>query len=68
VACLLLLLLWLPTTLFAFFLSLFSDLDHTNKDLRDSLVDWLNWLHTDLGFEGWRFDFVRGFAGKYVKE
>lgn len=45
-----------------------ADLDHTNKDLRDSLVDWLNWLHTDIGFEGWRFDFVRGFAGKYVKE
>jgi alpha-amylase len=31
-------------------------------------VDWLNWLKTDLGFEGWRFDYVRGFAAEYVKE
>ncbi|KAI3436462.1 hypothetical protein D9Q98_005879 [Chlorella vulgaris] len=44
------------------------DLDHHNKELRDSLVDWLNWLKTDLGFEGWRFDYVRGFAAEYVKE
>ncbi|EFN58641.1 hypothetical protein CHLNCDRAFT_29945 [Chlorella variabilis] len=44
------------------------DLDHHNPELRDSLVDWLNWLKTDVGFEGWRFDFIRGYAAKYVKE
>lgn len=36
------------------------DLDHTNPDLRLSLVDWLNWLKTEIGFEGWRFDMVKG--------
>lgn len=45
-----------------------ADLDHHNPELRESLVDWLNWLLTDIGFEGWRFDFVRGYAAKYVKE
>ena len=45
-----------------------ADLDHHNPELRDSLVDWLNWLKTDVGFEGWRFDFIRGYAAKYVKE
>ncbi|PSC69027.1 glycoside hydrolase family 13 [Micractinium conductrix] len=44
------------------------DLDHHNRELRDSLVDWLNWLHKDMGFEGWRFDFVRGYASEYCRE
>lgn len=45
-----------------------ADLDHHNPELRDSLVDWLNWLHSYVGFEGWRFDFVRGYAPEYCKE
>lgn len=45
-----------------------ADLDHHNRELRDSLVDWLNWLHKDMGFEGWRFDFVRGYASEYCRE
>ena len=32
---------------------LFADLDHHNPQLRESLIDWLNWLKTDIGFEGW---------------
>lgn len=49
-------------------LPLGADLDHHNKELRDGLVDWLKWLHSDIGFEGWRFDFVRGYAPKYCRE
>ena len=30
-----------------------SDLDHHNPQLRDSLVDWLNWMRRDVGCEGW---------------
>lgn len=45
-----------------------ADLDHKNKELRDGLVDWLKWLNRDIGFEGWRFDFVRGYAAKYLCE
>lgn len=30
-----------------------ADLDHHNPQLRESLIDWLNWLKTDIGFEGW---------------
>ena len=36
--------------------------------LRESLVDWLNWLAKDVGVVGWRFDFVRGYAPEYCKE
>eukprot|EP00887_Chlorella_sp_A99_P004194 scaffold23.g4194.t1 len=45
-----------------------SDLDHNNPDLRAGLVDWMTWLHKHVGFEGWRFDFVRGYAAVYTKE
>lgn len=36
------------------------DLDHANPDLRAALKDWLLWLQQDIGFEGWRLDFVKG--------
>ena len=45
-----------------------ADLDHMNEDLRRSLVDWLNYMREYLGFQGWRFDFVRGYAPKYTAE
>lgn len=36
------------------------DLDHTNDELRAALKDWLLWLRHEIGFMGWRFDFVKG--------
>lgn len=45
-----------------------ADLDHTNEMLRLSLVDWMNWLKNDIGFEGWRFDFVKGYGPEYMKQ
>jgi len=44
------------------------DLDHHNPELRAALKDWLNWLHRDIGFCGWRLDFVKGYAPEYMKE
>lgn len=35
------------------------DLDHSNEEVRESLKDWLRWLHTDVGFSGWRLDYVK---------
>lgn len=37
-----------------------TDLDHTNEELRAALKDWLQWLRHEMGFMGWRFDFVKG--------
>ena len=45
-----------------------TDLDHLNEDLRKSLVDWLNWLHNDIGFDCWRFDFVKGYGGEFMND
>ena len=45
-----------------------ADLDHLNEDLRSHLKDWLNHLKDDVGYEGWRFDFVKGYGPQFVKE
>eukprot|EP01025_Chloroclados_australasicus_P009330 TRINITY_DN13582_c0_g3_i1.p2 TRINITY_DN13582_c0_g3~~TRINITY_DN13582_c0_g3_i1.p2 ORF type:complete len:293 (-),score=40.36 TRINITY_DN13582_c0_g3_i1:23-811(-) len=44
------------------------DLDHHNDYVRESLKDWLSYLHSDVGYYGWRLDYVKGYAAHYVKE
>ncbi|CAM6092911.1 unnamed protein product [Calypogeia fissa] len=41
------------------------DLDHTNKQVQYELTDWMNWMKAEIGFDGWRFDFVKGYAPEY---
>ncbi|MCR5399971.1 MAG: hypothetical protein K6E78_00070 [Treponema sp.] len=40
------------------------DLDHTNPDVQAGIVEWMNELN-DMGFVGWRYDYVRGYSAKY---
>jgi len=44
------------------------DLDHSNEEIREAIVEWLNWLKEDIGFSGYRFDYVRGYAREYARE
>ncbi|RDX93372.1 Alpha-amylase 3, chloroplastic [Mucuna pruriens] len=44
------------------------NIDHSQDFVRKDIKMWLNWLRNDIGFDGWRLDFVRGFSGTYVKE
>ena len=42
------------------------DLDHTNEDVKGSLTDWLSWLHTEIGYDGWRLDYVKARMPSYL--
>ncbi|KAH6800665.1 alpha-amylase-like 3 [Perilla frutescens var. hirtella] len=44
------------------------NIDHSQDFVRRDIKGWLNWLRNDIGFDGWRLDFARGFSGAYVKE
>jgi alpha-amylase len=43
------------------------DLDHTNPDVRKAIKNYLGRLKA-IGFEGWRYDLVKGYHGKFVGE
>jgi alpha-amylase len=42
------------------------DLDHTNGSVQTEIKNWLAWLKNNVGFSGWRYDYVKGFSGSYV--
>ncbi|WPT13856.1 Alpha-amylase isozyme 3A [Picochlorum sp. SENEW3] len=43
------------------------DLDHSNPKVQEGIIDWLRWLRSHVGFEGWRLDFVKGYDGESAK-
>ena len=40
----------------------------TQEFVRNDIKDWLKFMRWDVGFDGWRFDFVRGYPGRYAGE
>ncbi|XP_043724818.1 alpha-amylase 3, chloroplastic-like isoform X2 [Telopea speciosissima] len=44
------------------------NIDHSQDFVREDLKGWLCWLRKEIGYDGWRLDFVRGFWGGYVKD
>ncbi|HCE97979.1 MAG: alpha-amylase [Elusimicrobia bacterium GWC2_51_8] len=42
------------------------DLDHTNAAVRKAITAWLAWLRASIGYDGWRYDFARGYGSKYM--
>ncbi|KAL6615931.1 hypothetical protein ACP70R_038201 [Stipagrostis hirtigluma subsp. patula] len=44
------------------------NIDHSQEFVRNDLIEWLCWMRKEVGYDGWRLDFVRGFWGGYVKD
>ncbi|KFA86753.1 glucan 1,4-alpha-maltotetraohydrolase domain-containing protein [Archangium violaceum] len=42
------------------------DLDHTNGTVQSDIKGWMNWLKSSIGYDGWRYDYVKGYGGSYV--
>lgn len=42
------------------------DIDHTNTSVQNGIITWMNDELKDLGFVGWRYDYVKGYGGEYV--
>eukprot|EP00928_Gymnodinium_smaydae_P050054 TRINITY_DN3366_c0_g6_i1.p1 TRINITY_DN3366_c0_g6~~TRINITY_DN3366_c0_g6_i1.p1 ORF type:complete len:1786 (+),score=300.32 TRINITY_DN3366_c0_g6_i1:41-5359(+) len=42
------------------------DIDHGNKKVQESIKIWMRWLRLEVGFDAWRFDFVKGYGAEYV--
>ncbi len=43
------------------------DLDHTSQNVQNTVKAYLNMLLNDLGYVGFRYDMVKGYAGSYTK-
>ena len=45
------------------------NIDHSQDFVREDLKDWLRWLLSEeVGFRSLRFDFTKGYSGRYVGE
>ena len=42
------------------------DLDHTGENVQKNVIAYEDFLLNDLGYTGFRYDFVKGFAARYV--
>lgn len=42
------------------------DLDHTSDYVQADCKAYLAWLKGEFGYDGWRYDYCKGFGGKYV--
>jgi alpha-amylase len=43
------------------------NIDHTSPRVREDVTRWLTWLRSSIGFDGWRFDYVKGYSGEFVR-
>ena len=41
------------------------DLDHTSANVQENVKAYLDFLKNDIGYAGFRYDFVKGYAPKY---
>mmetsp|Transcript_6603 Transcript_6603/g.13364 ORF Transcript_6603/g.13364 Transcript_6603/m.13364 type:complete len:511 (-) Transcript_6603:890-2422(-) len=48
-------------------ISIAPNIDHRQDFVKRDIIDWLNTLRKDIGFDAYRIDYARGFSGEFVK-
>lgn len=43
------------------------DLDHSNTYVQNAIKAYLKWMKSEIGYDGWRYDLVKGYWGGYTK-
>ncbi|OGR68378.1 MAG: hypothetical protein A2081_02175 [Elusimicrobia bacterium GWC2_61_19] len=44
------------------------DLDHRNPAVQEDTRVFMRWLKQDIGFDGWRYDMVKGYAPSHIAD
>ncbi len=44
------------------------DLDHSNSNVQNAIKAYLKWLKNTIGYDGWRYDYMKGFKGTYINQ
>jgi len=42
------------------------DLDHSSANVQNDVKAYLKWLKGEIGYDGFRYDLVKGFSGSYI--
>ena len=42
------------------------NIDHSQQRVKDDIKAWMKWLRSSIGFDGWRFDFVKGYRAPHA--
>lgn len=43
------------------------DVDHTKANVQNTIHAYLYFLKNEIGYDGWRYDLVKGYAGNYTE-
>lgn len=41
------------------------DIDHSNLNVQNTIKAYMSFLKNDIGYDGWRYDLVKGYSGVY---
>ena len=44
------------------------NIDHSQDFVKKDVTEWLQFMRREIGFDGWRLDYVKGFSGRHVSD
>jgi alpha-amylase len=47
---------------------MFADIDHTHPDVREDLLNWVQWLSSQLKLGGLRLDAIKHYSAKFLRD